>query len=503
MSRVIDIGCEKQLFIDERWFGSQTGMRLCVNPPTKHERVLLPERPWESTGVLAFNTVLEHEGTFHLWYDTIGPVKEGKHARGLCHATSDDGINWRRTEVDLFEWEGIRRNNIVMPGAEGVGVMVDPNGPAEHRFKALAIINGNDVWPESRGCICQFDSSGIWMELYLCTSPDGTLWRKIGPALPFFHDTQNQFLYDDRLGRYVAYVRAKEVKPIRAVGRIEFDDPMGLPWPHKAKPNAPHGPGITRGSSRNAEIPIVLCTDGDDPGECDFYNPCVVKYPWAPDAYFSFPSFYRHYAEPSGQDDDGSGDPRGRRPNDGPLEVQLATSRDGIKWVRPGRRPYVPLGPEGDWDAGQVYMTIGMIRRDAEIWQYYSGTPHTHGTAEEDMTRPYGGVGMLVQRLDGFVSADADYTGGDFTTPPVTFSGQRLELNVDCSAMGEVWVEIRDEENRPIPGYGLDDCISVDRNHIAAPVRWKNREAAGELAGRPVRLHFRCRACKLYAFQFV
>ena len=68
--------------------------------------------------------------------------------------------------------------------------------------------------------------------------------------------------------------------------------------------------------------------------------------------------------------------------------------------------------------------------------------------------------------------------------------------------MGEVWVEIRDERGLPIPGYTMDEAISIDRNQIAAPVRWRQREDAGELIDRPVRLHLRLRACKLYAFQF-
>jgi hypothetical protein len=42
----------------------------------------------------------------------------------------------------------------------------------------------------------------------------------------------------------------------------------------------------------------------------------------------------------------------------------------------------------------------------------------------------------------------------------------------------------------------------VERNQIAAPVCWREREHMGALIGRPVRLHFKLRACKLYAFQF-
>ncbi len=29
--------------------------------------------------------------------------------------------------------------------------------------------------------------------------------------------------------------------------------------------------------------------------------------------------------------------------------------------------------------------------------------------------------------------------------PPIEFAGNRLLLNIDCSAMGEAWVELQDE----------------------------------------------------------
>jgi hypothetical protein len=195
-------------------------------------------------------------------------------------------------------------------------------------------------------------------------------------------------------------------------------------------------------------------------------------------------------------------DKRGRRFNDGPIEIQLAVSRDGVHWSRPDRRPYVPLGLKGSWDGGQAYMALGMIRKGDEIWQYYNGLPHTHGGFDVQM-RNVGGVRRLVQRLDGFMSADADYTGAEFTTPLITFTGTQLQLNVNCSATGEAWVEILDDHDRPIAGYRMEDSVSIDLNHIAAPAIWKDRDNVAELAGRPIRLRFKLRACKLYAFQFV
>ena len=180
----------------------------------------------------------------------------------------------------------------------------------------------------------------------------------------------------------------------------------------------------------------------------------------------------------------------------------MAVSRDGIVFSRPDRRPYVPLGLVGSSDGGQTFMGLGMIRKGDEIWQYYHGTKRLHGVKDSHSADGDGGVRRLVQRLDGFISADADYTGAEFTTPLLEFSGSHLQLNAACSAMGEIWVEIRDDRNVPVPGYAMEDSVSVERNQTAAPVAWRERKDVAELVGRPVRLHFRLRACKLYAFQF-
>ena len=507
MKQIIDVGNQKQLFIDDRWFFKQRGMALRVNPPVKSERVILPRKPWESKGVHAYGTIIEHDGLFKLWYDAIGAIPgEPPHERCLCYATSRDGLHWERQNVNLFEWEGIRENNIVMPGFSG-SVMLDPQGPDEHRFKALATLKENTLWPESQGCICGCYDGQYFMELYLCTSPDGVRWKRRDPsALPFFHDSQNVFFYDARIGRYAAYVRWDSglcKTGSRCVARTEFDDPLVLPWPYRDNPKAGRGPGRSRRRVGD-EMTVVLAADELDPPDTDLYTPCMHQYPWAADAYFAFTTPYRHYPVADASDTIAHGrDRRGRFPNDGPIDVQLAVSRDGIHWSRPDRRPYVSPGVRGAWDAGTVYMSLGMIRKGNEIWQYYSGTRHTHGAYDPKQADYAGGLGLLIQRLDGFIAAEASYSGAEFTTPLMTFSGTRLELNVDCSAMGEVWVEILDDRDRRIPGYSLEESVSVDLNQVAAPVAWRDRDSVGELAGRPVRLHFKLRASRLYAFQFV
>ena len=86
------------------------------------------------------------------------------------------------------------------------------------------------------------------------------------------------------------------------------------------------------------------------------------KYPGASDVYLMFPSAYYHYQEATARKM-GSVDPK----NDGPLDIQLATSRDGKTWNRLDRMPFIRLGGAGKFDSSYAYMVSGYLCRPAEI----------------------------------------------------------------------------------------------------------------------------------------
>ena len=334
--------------------------------------------------------------------------------------------------------------------------------------------------------------------VYLLHSEDGISWRRLrsGVVVPFRCDTQNQVLYDASVGAYVAYLRGASPEPgrRRTVVRVTSPALTQLPFNYREDPTLPVSPKGLHDRLPPQCAPLVMEGDDRDPPAPDVYTPCVNPYEWADDAIFSFPAVYRQY---EGQDSHGR-DQRGQLTNDGPVDVQLAVSRDGIKFER-YRTPYVGVGLiDEPHQGGMVYMGIGLVRRGNYIYQYYAEGASTHGIHESDAR-----IWRAKQRLDGFVSVDAGPDGGWFVTPPIEFEGSRLLLNIDCGAMGEAWIELQDETGKPLPGYTLEEAVSVDRNGVAQEVWWHNGPDGGPLCGRPVRMKIKMRSAKLYAFQFV
>jgi hypothetical protein len=183
-------------------------------------------------------------------------------------------------------------------------------------------------------------------------------------------------------------------------------------------------------------------------------------------------------------------------------EGLLMTSRDGVtfhRWAEAFLRP----GPErpNSWAYGNQYIAWHLVETPSSI----KGAPRelslyasdSYWTGKSSRLRRY------TLRLDGFVSVQAPYKGGEFVTKPIVFSGHQLQLNLATSAAGGVRVEIQDQDGKPINGFVLKDCPEIFGDSINRTVTWQNGSDVKSLAGKTVRLRFQLKDADLYAFQFV
>ncbi|GMV98206.1 MAG: hypothetical protein HRF43_17490 [Phycisphaerae bacterium] len=497
----VEVGDRRQVFADRFWLGQARDVALVVHPPRKTgEANIKTDRPWEKGGLGPYSSVMKLGEKYLMWYHAMDHKlwDSSPTAGSICLATSSDGIHWDKPDLGLVEYQGSRQNNIVIGhgaagltiGQDGGMAFVDPNAPPEERLKF----------------VCRFNEDGDKDRVNLLSSPDGIRWRLTHPgaitarpeAKGHHLDSQNVIFWDDQLRKYVCYVR------------------------RNLKGAVPQGRTVARGESEKVDgfgdvqdMTIVLQPDDADVAGnvtlVDYYSSAAIKYPFADGAYYLFPQAYYHYTHllrefaeqvPT---------------NAGSLDTQFASSRDGLHWERFDRRPFIPLGLKGDFDCYSTRVIYGMVpdRAGREIYMYYRGSDWLHGWDRNERNRELltkAGVGAdqdvttlsrVVLRRDGFVSVRAGVRGGEFVTPPVTFTGRRLVINADTSATGTIRLELQSPGGEPIPGYALADADIIHTcNEINRVVKWKGGSDLSRLAGKPVRVRFVLKSADLYAFQF-
>jgi hypothetical protein len=495
----IEIGTNKQLFVDERFIASRRSVELVMNSPVKTNRpvmtgtVLPAAGHGPASGPGWMSSVLQEDGLIRIWGsgERILPVRSspgGPVEHLLPYAESRDGI--------CFTAPDPARGTFDRTGADigrhgrlgGPSVWIDPEAPALHRYKTQT-----KYYPSGPG-------PG---RLAIHSSPDGYRWTFFGFAESVDEmDTQTIVFRDEPSSKYLMYTRknpfAHTPGRYRVVRRFESDDL--LHWDRET---------------------IVLEADEIDRGltapvtpqpPVDYYGASVFRYPdgSAQSPFIMLAQAYWHWARrPPEQRAGGYPDHTFDREVLAPatIDVRLLVSRDGVHFERcGGRKPFLGVGPEGSFASRFAWALPNPVRVGDELWIYYYGQNRDHdGFVDEAAGGYLDGIDRAVLRLDGFVSADAEYEGGELVTPPLVFRGDRLELNFDGGAGGSVRVEFTDFEGRPIEGFSGDSSRDLFGNSVRLPVVWgeSKSRSVGVLAGRPVRIRFRMRDCKLYAFQFM
>ena len=147
----IDVGADKQLFLDDLFFASSRGVDLTVNPPVDGGTAIRADRPWESAHACGWCVVVPDEKAGHvkMYYEATAqmPYPEGElpqsgWLRSMCCAVSTDGVTWEKPELGNYEFEGSRDNNIVLMG----------EAAATEDRNHSAVVQADAAAEEDQGC---------------------------------------------------------------------------------------------------------------------------------------------------------------------------------------------------------------------------------------------------------------------------------------------------------------------------------------------------------------
>ncbi len=474
----IDIGSRRELFVDYFLIDCLEGPFLFMHQPQPQEVVLHHDKPWEGP-VSLYHTLID-AGDRYLMYYRGWPATDQPDV--YCVAESRDGINFERPDLGLHEYNGDSNNNIILnkkPFTHTFAPFLDtrPGVSKEHRFKAFARNKVGEKGNKKSVLNAFCSADGIEWEL-MYDEPiitDGAF------------DSQNVGFWSEAEGRYVAYYRTFRK-------REEFESGTTGPTTTAKRLRA-----VMRATSedfRDWEPGVLMdyrICDCPAPVE-EFYINQTRPYFRAPHIYIALPA--RFMAERQAITEE-------EAELTGVFESQINACSDAcLMTTRPGSRWYdrtfmegfirPRVGP-GHWSARTNYPVDGVIQTGPEEMSIY---------IDEHYAQPANQVRRYSLRLDGFSSVRAPHSGGEFTTKPLLFSGDELELNYSTSAAGSLRVEIRDEHNNPVPGYTLREAVDMFSNKVKGIAKWRNGSDVRKLSGQPVRLHFVMRDADLYSFRF-
>lgn len=479
-SEAISIGSRRELFVDQYLIERLDGVSLELHRPMRREVVFRTDAPWEGNGS-AYQSVFRDGDIFRMYYrgghHTASKAyeKQKNSWETLCLAESRDGIHWTRPELDIVEFQGSKKNNLILdaemvkeiggsPAHTAVFKDTNPDCPEAELYKIVI------VGSKPRG-------------LYLLVSADGTHFQ-LKSKEPFTttgaFDSQNLMFWDSVGKVYREYHRQFD-QGVRGIMTASSPDPSSFPEP------------------RWLDYPGAV--------EQALYTNQIQPYYRAPHIFMGFPMRYNDRGWSPSMNQLPGLEERQYRAEQHPrygttvTDAAFMTSRDGVTFSRWGEA-FIRPGPatQDTWVYGDNCIFWGMLQTKSDL----EGAPDdislyaTEGYWQGNSTS----VRRYTLRQDGFVSAWADAKGGSLLTKPLIFEGSQLELNFATSAVGSIRVEIQDREGKPVAGFALADCPEIFGDTIARAVTWKDNPDLSSLSGKPVRLRFDFQDADIYSFQF-
>ncbi len=453
----INIGSRRELFVDHLLIDRLAGARLRLHEPQPREVVLRFDRPWEGL-YCGYETVIQDGDRYRFYYRGMPVAKHTFDHEVTCVAESSDGIHWERPDLGLFEVQGTKENNVVLArsrGCHNLAPFLDarqtPGVPPDQRYKAL----GGTGEPG----------------LLAFVSADGIRWRQLQdePVITKgAFDSQNNAFWSESEQQYICYFRVfRDGK--RWIARTSSDD--FVHW----------------------SDPVDLELDGK-PRE-HLYTNQIDPYSRAPHIYLGLPTRFLPGRRVVTDDEARQiGTPTEWGYANDCTDILLASARGGTDFRRTFLEAFIRPGMDlRNWTSRANYAARGIIQTgEGELSLYVkhnSGYPSSH-------------IRRYTLRLDGFVSVNAPYAGGELTTKPFVFKGGRLELNCSTSAVGGIRVELQTLAGEPIRGFRLDDCAEIIGDRIEQVVAWKGGTDVSSLAGQSIRLKFVLKDADLYSLRF-
>lgn len=456
---------EKYLFFDRGLFNGyqMSNAKISLNQIKKEGKVFFkedffsePQRRWEVRYDNGYPNVIydEEEQLYRCYYTLFTYDEDSEHTplserpgrqyqptagriTSLCYAQSKDGVNWEKPELNLVEFEGSRKNNILFRYAHGTSVFLDKEEP--DRKKRYKLMTKVEYSANRHFMAVGFSEDGIHF---------GRLkeWPNYNPQA----DTHNFAFRDVRTGKFILITRVWK-NGLRVVAKSESQDFIN--WSEPVE--------ITRGQGFEDQI----------------YSMPVFYYNGV---YLGLASTY-HEGDMTAEDYD-------------TVDVRLKFSTnldnwDEVAWgqnfIERGAGTY----PNGEFDCGCIYASVPVLIGEKLYFYYMGGNGQHTNYRETSFSR-----GFVEKDRLAYYSQKNDAKEAVLQLRSFYFYGKELSLLADIEEEGSVTIELTDQSGNLLEGFGQSELVKEkDRWNIRFPGRSNE-----ELVGKECFIRIRFEKARLY-----
>ena len=468
-------------FFDDVAIAAMDNLMRVPGPVEKLGMALEPDRPSDGRRCMSFasSIVPLDDGSWRLYYsvsDAEVPV------RGIAVATSADGLHWTKSALGQVRVGGEDSNRLAVQGL--------PDG----------------VTCYSQPQVCRTDAGGWRMYFWVNNRPylryvvaesmDGLQWEvpdfgqpviyhplELGkwiwtPGVPPQEDERegpsqqalevfvagNQAQWGHLLGQLDAaeLVRLKGLRANDAV-YVYRDEDTGLyelyaPWPlcniegSERRMEHDNAPFMVRAIHRRtsadglewSDAELMIAPDERDRLDQQFYYLAQHRQDgWRLGMLGSYPV------------------------HDQTMDIELCFSRDGRRWDRPVRTPWIKR--EETEEAGMVYAPNRLIDAGEDWLLLYTASPCRHREIRAMERATVRAARFPKNRFLGLATPDRGV--GTLWTRPFVNGG--TEIRVDACIHGWLRAELCEPFGRPLPGFTKSRSLEVSGDSTSHVLRWE------------------------------
>lgn len=498
-----------ELFLDNDLLEATPSVSRRLHQPKKHllNPVIQCERWCDGNIIQPYTTMYdEDDKLFKMWARSGSDWKSGRvadNAAYMLYFTSKDGVHWDKPDLGLMEVAGRRDHNIVFTSdlvlnavskhSYGPRNFIVPSTPMVPQGKKAFFWSVNKH-PHPRDESEKFIGLAIVQDhrrgAHIVTSPDGIHWSCA--SSPFWqtpHDVSGKgddclmhVMYDESKRKWTLYRR---IIPEFSERMIANESDCNRPGADRYYRSYAYAESDDLQEWKNHQF--ILSMDPDDPPDTELYQFACHKFGEIYVGYMSL--FYL------------------RRPQ--PIDVHLATSRDGVHFTRVCRgQPFVPSGKMGYYDVMAMACSQPKpVIVDDTMYLYYAALnfPHDADTERTDPAVLKCGAALATFKRDRFASLETSALDSGpcrIITKPFTVSHSKLFLNAATWAKGTIRVEALTPDWQSITGFAEPDAREIRGDALDHPVRWKDNVDLSRLVGQKIRLKLYMTRARIHAMTF-